>query len=528
VDDGEPVYFDGNLLYCTSAERAGTVEFMIDNAVQAVDTGESQCRAATEEEGQVVLYAYGNGGGVPTGDPIATYVSEREDGNWYYFGDTDYITPGWYQLGFRDSAFATQEFRSDIFALSSDWNNYVANTSTILVYVDATPATNVYVEKAICIDPAKVETTDFFINQMPENEFGAAATTDCRYITFSDNFDFSFTLTNTDTHQTLDVIQDEDEPYSFMAQAVPAGTYTLTETFGAGVYTATSDEFTVDPAAGDPLIVVHNYTAEPFDLVERSGDANFSLRAFTCLNDAVEATYDYYFYPFGFDDDGFDEELGRGSIDSITGAAAGLTETCQAGTLGEYQFQLESAGGDAGVTAQETYLLVQDPEHPAWFYYQGGDFDEVPEGTYIVRELITGSVSTPVLIASSHNRDDDSGDDENYVEFYFYPAAPTPTVTPTATATATATPTEPGATATASPTQGTGWVIPKDGTTATATAVPGKEGDGTTGGGTVSKLPSTGQGGDGDGNASLYLLLGLALSFLLGAAILSRRTRAMR
>jgi hypothetical protein len=90
-------------------------------------------------------------------------------------------------------------------------------------------------------------------------------------------------------------------------------------------------------------------------------------------------------------------------------------------------------------------------------------------------------------------------------------------VTPTATAT----------TETGSPTatQGTGWVIPGGGNGNATAAAGGDDGadSGTDGTGSgVTALPSTGQGSDSGASTSLYLLLGLALGFLVGAAPLRR------
>jgi hypothetical protein len=60
------------------------------------------------------------------------------------------------------------------------------------------------------------------------------------------------------------------------------------------------------------------------------------------------------------------------------------------------------------------------------------------------------------------------------------------------------------------------------GRTPTATSPSG--GDGTSGGG-VTTLPSTGQGTTQGGPGGMLLLLGLAVSLLIAAAAISRRTR---
>jgi hypothetical protein len=193
----------------------------------------------------------------------------------------------------------------------------------------------------------------------------------------------------------------------------------------------------------------------------------------------------------------------------------------------EYTFVLQEVVSGTGVTAAADVDFVPDPRAPN-HYILGAIGDSVPEGRYVIQEKNTGFTSDEVDLVASINQ----------VRFYIYQAAdptetPTPTPSPSPTPTATATPTgtlpptvTPTPTATATSTQGTGWVIPKDGSTPTATSVPGGDdsGDDGTGSG-VTALPSTGQGSDSGFSTSLYLLLGLALSFLVGAAALARKPR---
>src|SRR5690606_19107704 len=100
----------------------------------------------------------------------------------------------------------------------------------------------------------------------------------------------------------------------------------------------TSDPFELDPTQeGQPLVVVRNYTSIPFDDQREGNVDDFTLRAFTCQNDTDETRYDYYYYPFGYAYE-LPSNTDGGKGVGFSGAASGVTEFCNAATLGEYEF----------------------------------------------------------------------------------------------------------------------------------------------------------------------------------------------
>ena len=524
----------GQLFYCTSEERAGDVDFVIDNddGVSSAETSTIPCVPAGPDQGLVTLYGYGNDSGVPAEPTGGPYYPYRYFDGAYFFND--YLLPGYYQLSFSDSSFSDEEFLSDIFPLSDATTNgkFPANVSKIYVYRAPTTAINLQVEKSICFDPERDGTVDFFVNSL-----SSAESSECRFLTENDidNDPISFTLTSDDGSITLPSqwagdLPNDMRPYVFQFQAVPAGTYTITET--SGVYSATSQPFTIDPESGEQVIVVHNYTAEPDESIPNEGDPTFSIAAFSCLDDSHAPDADFFFYPEG----------------RFTATANGDTEICD--PLTNADFQLEDDLSGDGVSGAATIPLFQNPEQP-YLYGAGADgLGTVPNGTYIIRDLNSGATSEPFFFGGS----------ETYAEMYLYVAAPTPTptITPTpsptatATATSTATPsptstatatatvtatasatpptteptsTEPAATATA-PDSGGGGTIPANtvtpgnpGSQPQATSTSGNPSSG------VTTLPSTGQAAS-QGQPVMLLMMAILASLLLASAVaLNRRAR---
>ena len=526
--------FGGTLYYCSSPDLAGQVSFVIDNAGFEA-AGNSDCLHATDEQGQVTLSYYGSGD-VPSATPVDHYLPERYADD-YSFGPE--LTPGWYQLAFRDSSFSGEEFVSEIFPLSADHEDSGSqvtyyNWSSIYVYAAPAPALAIRLDKFICYDPVE-RPTDFVVTRVDVSDpaLTGSSLTICRYQEFEDGTDtYTFTLTNTETGEEQVARGDISVPFQYTFFAVPAGTYTITESSG-GIAIATSDEFEVEPVnddeAGDNelYVEVRNYTTVAF---ERGGDndAEFGLYAYVCENDSAEAHFEYTFLPFG---EG--QYISEPEAADFGGATAGETLKCHPSLPGEFDFVLETFVADTGVSAQKTYGLTPEPDYPSYFLYHDGDLDLLPSGLYVIRETTTGSESDPVQTGGSD--DEEYFTSSNVAGFYYFPAAPTPTATATATPTASATVTpsatfenDPTATATTVatgtiPSEGGGNVPPvRPSPTVTTGTTP--DGSGTTGE-EVTTLPSTGQGSHGNGGGELYLLLGLAMSLLLAAATLSCRRR---
>ena len=542
VESDDPAFFSAILSYCSSAEREGQVDFLIDTtAFGGADTGISHCQYAAPGQGQVVLYQYEDESG--SGDPIAVYQGFPGSQGYYGFGsyddDPQKLTSGWYRLVFRDSGFPEQEYLSQPFSIIANYSNeqstYYRNYGEIYAYVAPVSATNITVNKSLCHAPDRAGTTDFYINLYTGYPYvDAVETTTCRYVTSDDDLDITFTLVNEDTGDRQDAFLDNAfwAPFRYTFWSVPAGTYHIEEVIASGLYSAQSESFTVDPAAGYPVIEVHNNTSDPIDVDVTNGeqdiDANITVRAFVCESEAFETRFEYFYYPYG--------EYGGYPYDqipaSIDGAASGDTEHCRAATLGEFDFVLEGTPDpveDASLSAAETFQLTQDPDNPVNFFYANSDTNNaIPAGTYLIRDLITGSTSGTVHMANWwYGVGEGSQLASPFAEFYFFPAAPTPTptatatatATVTATATATATATDPGSTPpTATSTQAipTREILPGRTPDPTATKAP-------TGG--VSVLPSTGQNPGSNDGTGLYLLLGLALGLIFAAAAITRRTR---
>jgi hypothetical protein len=558
-DLGEPdpegfpfTFIDGSLRYCTSPDRAGEADFLVqvDEGFELEAAGTSECRFADASEGLITVYFYGPGA-EPAAEPVALHPARTDDGGFAL----PFVLFGWYQVAYSDGSF-DEEFRSEIFPVDATFFLGGGATIDILAYV-APPAeagSDVNVRKHICFDPARDGETDFFINQQPETETGglppvsAAATTECAPGTAVSG-EYVFILTNTETGETA---QTSAYFNGFMFgistgifRNVPPGTYTLTEqAFGGGevVYQATSEPFTI--AAGVPFyeIVVKNYTGDEAPEEFPDETTQFFLDAFTCINPARVGEFDYFY-----------QALNPGPPPALSASA---TEECRISEPGEYAFELEGPLAEENeVAAQAVYPLVPSTASPYQFEYDSTAGGPLPAGIYVIRETVTGSVSEPVELNGSGYS----------AEFYFYQAEPTPTPTetteptatntpdPDATATATTDPGEPTATATTDPVEptatptedpgsGSGTVEPDDEIDSDGDGIPdiedpdddndgipdGQDPDDDNDGvpddrDAVNRLPSTGQGAIDSTTSGLLIVLIAAAIALFGAALRTGR-----
>jgi hypothetical protein len=480
-DGTDPIVgFTGSYHYCESPDRAGEVDIMFFDFFASA-TGDCINEPMAPALFQVYRYDTADADAVATN----TWTVTGEDNTFNLQGEPG-LTEGYYRIGYQSDAFATPVL-SDAYP--------VTGIGFIVVYVTIYTAppnvATLTVHKEYCYDPARDGVTNFVV----ESDFGAAATEMCRNWTLGDDGDIEFTLTSiaAETGITVPLGNDGDASMAVFDNIAP-GEYTLTES--SARYNAVSPAFTVGLDAIGYTIRVENFTQDEFFF--RSDDAVvLDLTAYNCFNQARGGEYDYYFV----------NEIYSQSL-----------EECDS-TI-EYNFVLQKVVPGTGIAAAADLAFVPDPRVPN-HYILGAVGDSVPEGTYRIQETTTGFTSEDVILVASINQ----------VRFYVYQAADptatatfTPTATATATATGTLTPTATatattGPDATATSTQSNGWVIPKDGSTPTATTPPGDDGSG------VTALPSTGQGSDSGSSGSLYLLLGLALSFLVGAAALTRKTR---
>lgn len=510
------VLFFGNLAYCSSVERDGEVDFIIDSQQPPQPTGGAISAAATGEcdyggptPGIITLTRYADAAGT---QPIDSQETDNQFGS-FFFGE---LPPGYYRLGFQPTAFA-DPVMSDVFPLYES-----SFTIAIILVYQGEQAAPVYVMKEFCFDPLRDGETDFHVESEGFN-FGAVETTTCRLYEEGDE-PIEFTLTNTDTGDAVTI---SAGPFSSNT-SLPPGTYTLTE--ASASLSATSDQFTIELNDSGYTIFVRNYNSEPIVNPNPQEQVSLVLSSFNCVDDARDGEFDYFFTP------------GQDIVttgDSAFNAAANQTEECAPSGPGEYAFEL--IGGPEVVdqfAAAATYPLSPVPGDPNVYFVDNAGESTVPAGGYVIRETTTGFTSDPLVIDARFNE----------ARFYVYAAAPTPTPTATATptgtpdpsATATATPVDPGATAT--PTEPGGFVIPGgddddpgDDGDGGDDSEDGGNGDGTGGGdgtgagdGSVSQLPSTGQaqaGSSTGGSLLLGTLSATALLLLIAAFRSSRQAR---
>jgi hypothetical protein len=486
-----PRQFFGAYVYCNSAERDGEVDFRIMTRFGGAATGE--CLYGEASPGSITITLYSDEAGTVEVD---SQTVNGVDGSFYFFD----LLPGYYRLSFQASTGATPAV-SDVFSIHEDG---FAN-GIIFIYQDV-QAAPVLVDKEFCFDPSRDGETDFFIESaLPIFDVEATSTITCRPANSGDE-EIGLTLTNTGTGDALTTEIGEFSESSAFFGAVPAGTYTLTET--STTHTATSDPFSIELGGSGYTIFIRNYTSEPIETGFPVADVDLELWAFNCLNEARSGEFDYVFVP---------GESGGG--ESVSAAA---TEECDPSAEGEYAFVL--VGGPvtgSGISAQATYQLTAIPGTPNAYVIDNGGSDVVPAGTYVIQETTTGFTSDPLVIDSVGNS----------ASFYVYPAAPTPTPTDVPTETplptepgATATPTDPGTTVTPTATEDGGLVGPggdDDGTPDSED--PDDDNDGIPDAQDVTRLPSTGQGSDGGMNPVLLLGVSLLALLLLGAALRTGR-----
>jgi hypothetical protein len=514
--DGPGSFFWGfSVQYCESAERDGQVDF-ISSTVHVTANGNCDYDGSVAPA-TVELHRYSDALGTVETHSWSEYAPY---GNFTFQVDKD-RPAGYYRLAFKDSAFGTPIY-SDVFSIAGSTLNF----TNILVYKDVVPVVSILIDKNICYDVSRAGTTEFTF----ESDFAVingAETVSCRRPTTGDGT-YTYRLTDTTTNAVISVDGVDEIPGTALLHAIPPGTYRLTEVMPNGDE-ATSDAFTIELETSSFGIVVRNFTDQPFGDIDPSEEVALVLRAFNCIDDARAGDFDYFFT---------DSALFFGKRD-----VTGENTTCVPAPADQYTFSLTH---DPDTIEAVDYDFVVDPVPAVTIYRPDTEKGNVPQGTYVIEETQSGFTSAQVTVSSSSNE----------VTFYVYQAAPTPTptatntptVTPTATTTpaatatatidpdATATPTgtvtiDPNATATDTP---AGTQSPGDATApggkATSTTTPGDDGSDQQEGGAgsgpdVTQLPSTGQGGVGGFSTSLYLLLGLALSFLLGAAALARKSR---
>jgi hypothetical protein len=519
----------GSIAFCTSSERDGEVDFFIYNFQAA---GTSECTSANGDAGPVTLLGYGSDA-EPSAEPLtSTQLYTGPNGEFGTYSQAP--TQGWYQLVYQPSSFGDQEYRSKIFAVES---SYVQ--AQILAYVATEELANVLIFKHFCNDPAREGEADFFVSAIPEGSLSGevpvsgAATTACSFFVDETPWEsLTFTLTDVETGESVDATGSFIPlPVIFYTlPGVPAGTYTLTETFDDGegdVLVVTSDPFTVGADPGDVMVDVYNYGDMPIDEPVEGVESAFVLRAFTCIDDALAGEIDF----FTSGNNIFSPLSGASDI----AAAATTTNECVAAT-DAYEFTLST---DAEFSAQADYPLT--PLADGFYVYSAGNpaygQDPIPSGTYTLREATTGFVSEPFAIHPGTF---------NMGEFYVYAAAPTPTATVEPSATATVEPSatatlEPGVTPTvdpAAPTRisqnppgGGSGDGDADGDGIPDETDPDDDNDGVpdaedpdTGSGDVTTLPSTGQGTAGSGSMLMVAVL-LGGAVLLAGAALRAGTR---
>jgi|GEM_PF-3550127 len=482
---GEPTgegtaFIYGDLYYCTSDTRAGEVDFIMlyHNFSDLSSSSIGDCSADQVALGQLVLEVYADQAGTTL---IDTYYSI----NSYDFWFPDIETPAYVRIGYKTSILSEDVIWSDIVPVSSGDN---MNFSVFAYLAAPTGMVPLDVYKEYCYDPERNNQTEFILETY--KDYAAAATLECRPAEASDG-PIHVTVTNQETGDAITVtLEGEGREIG----VVPAGIYVASE--DAAGYAATSEPFTLDAESVWNTIHIRNYTDEPIEHDQTRDEFYFGLGAFDCINDARAGESDFV-------------------TTSYFDANAEPVQQCVNPAYGTYEFELIDASDVDSVAATAIYPMVEDDEG-GYFYLETDE--RLPAGWYIVRETTTGATSDPIEMAA----------DFVNVSFYNYLAAPTPTPTVTATPSATA-PGEPTATIPDS-----GKPIPPPRATAT-TAAGGSNGgnanagDGTgngSGGSGITTLPSTGQGASDSGNTGMFLLLGLALALLLGAASITRRMRS--
>jgi hypothetical protein len=494
VPIGGEAYLGGEVAYCTSDELAGQVQYLIDADYSGAATGE--CVASTDTGGVVFVHRYENSGDP---DPVESWTYPVVQSQ--FVGDPfEGLPAGIYRVGYAPSAF------SEPIELSLEFPLYDSSSAWITVYYfGAEVETSVLqIRKDICYSDAKAGTTDFFFQQEEIGLFYATdETTQCRVATLLDG-QFTFTLTNVDTLQSVEATGYVFPVTLAFMGGIPAGTYTLTEEI-AGL-TRTSEPFAFDPGGGDYSVLVRNYVAGEMPSTEEPQDGGIMLWAYDCVSDAKAGTSEFYYNPgiVGTDPIG---ELPL--LESQGEFSAAGVENCVA--AGQYTFALDDLAPPDDVSGAAVYPMIQGPtgqEHVHVTSMDGITPGNMPAGTYVIRELTTGSVSEPIDITIPIT----------ISAFYRFAAAPTPT--PTATTEPTVTPTvDPSVTVT--PTIETGTVEPGGDPDDDATATADASDDATAtaeAGGSVTTLPSTGQGQAQSWNGLLQVLLLTGLALILLAA----------
>jgi hypothetical protein len=263
-----------------------------------------------------------------------------------------------------------------------------------------------------------------------------------------------------------------------MFEGVPPGTYTITQERGGAVTTSEPVELAVEDV--DYWIDVRNYTTDVLPEHPDNGETTPYVDAYHCVDTSGNRVYGLAFFAdYGYLPSGDDDATGE--------LAASSTTLCTDETAGAYEFQLESVGtGD--VAAAAVYQLPESSEFPG-FYSLTDEDATIPTGMYVLRDLKTGWVSSPMAYMAEYNR----------IEFYGI-----------------------------APNGGT--VDPGDGGGDTLGGEEPRPGDGDPeeggdSGAPVTQLPSTGDGTTGSMNGWLPIALASLALLLMAGAMRSERIR---